>query len=33
VTPALEAGVTNRLWSIWDIVAMAEEARVAKLAA
>jgi IS1 family transposase len=33
VTPAMEAGITNRLWSIWDIVAMVEETRVAVNAA
>jgi IS1 family transposase len=32
VTPAMEAGITTRLWSIWDIVAMVAEARLAKAA-
>jgi IS1 family transposase len=29
VTPAMEAGVTGRLWSIWDIVALAERTTAA----
>ena len=28
VTPAMEAGINNRLWAIYDIIAMSEQRQV-----